>query len=84
MAVYFLASLFAIACSLILKQIKDETTKKAFSILTGTVTQFYVFGISAMASLTQNLICFMLMKVLPAKSQHKAVFVMSALILALA
>lgn len=64
-AVYFIASFFAIACSFYLRSIKDETTKKMFSMVTGFLTSFYVFGVAAFASVFQNLLCFALMKLCP-------------------
>jgi hypothetical protein len=82
--VYFVASFIAIGCCLVLKQIKGEINKKLFSIVTGTVIHFYVFGISAFASVSQNLLSYLMMIVLPADWQHTAVFVSSATTLALA
>ena len=69
---------------MILKQIKGEFNKKAFSIVTGTAIHFYVFGISAFASVSQNLLSYMMMVALPADWQHTAVFVSSATTLGLA
>jgi lysophospholipid acyltransferase len=82
--IYFLGSLAAIACSLILKQIEGERNKKIFSMCTGMLIHFYVFGISALASVTQNLLTFAMMSLLPSRYQHIAVCGTSAVILALA
>jgi len=49
-AVYLVASLIAIICSFIVKEIKHESTKRAFSIVTGMSISFFVFGIAALAS----------------------------------
>jgi D-alanyl-lipoteichoic acid acyltransferase DltB (MBOAT superfamily) len=48
------------------------------------VIHFFVFGVSALASVTQNVLCFLMMTYLPQKWQHIAVFVTSAFILSLA
>jgi len=82
--VYLVASLVAISCCLILKQVQGETAKKGFSIITGTAIHFYVFGISAFASVSQNLVSYLMMVALPAEWQHTAVFVSSATALAFA
>jgi hypothetical protein len=55
-----------------------------FSIVTGTIAHLYVFGMSAMASVTQNLLCYAMMISLPVNLQHRAAFVTSAIVLALA
>lgn len=79
-----IASLVAIICCLILKEIKGEHSKKIFSILLGTLIHFYVFGISALASVCQNLVSYLMMVALPEEWQHTAVFVSSAAVLGLA
>lgn len=50
-SVYLVGSFTSIVCSFILKEIKDETTKKLFSLITGLSIHFFVFGISAFASI---------------------------------
>lgn len=73
--------IFAILTSFYCKGIKNENQKKMFSITTGFMVHLYVFGITALASITQNLLCYLLMVYLPASIQHKAVFVTSAVML---
>ena len=77
-AVYFVASFVAIGCCLILKQIRGETSKKIFSTVLGMAIHFYVFGMSAFASVSQNLLSYLMMITLPEDWQHIAVFVSSA------
>lgn len=81
---YLVASVVAILSSFMLKEIKNETTKRTFSIVMGMSINFFVFGISALTSFIQNLVTYFMMIMLPAKYQHVAVFVTSATILALA
>jgi hypothetical protein len=83
-SVYLVASVAAILFSFILKEIKNETAKRTFSIVTGMSINFFVFGISALVSFIQNLVTYLMMVMLPPKYQHVAVFVTSATILALA
>lgn len=51
-AIYFIGSFVAIMSCFILKQIKGETQRKLFSIATGMIIHFFVFGVSALASVT--------------------------------
>jgi D-alanyl-lipoteichoic acid acyltransferase DltB (MBOAT superfamily) len=83
-AIYFVASFASIASSFALKQIQAETYKKVFCLAAGLTINFYVFGISALASLSQNILSYTTMVLLPTKYQHVAVFFTSALVLALA
>jgi uncharacterized membrane protein YqjE len=82
--VYLFASFTAIGFSFALKEVKDESTKRSLSILAGMTINFFVFGISALASFFQNLLSYLMMILLPAKYQHVAVFATSATVLALA
>ncbi len=66
-AVYFVASFASIICSFVLKQIQNETYKKVFCLAAGLSINFYVFGISALASLSQNILSYITMVVLPTK-----------------
>jgi hypothetical protein len=82
--VYLFASFTAIGFSFAIKEVKDESTKRSLSILAGMAINFFVFGISALASFLQNLLSYAMMILLPAKYQHVAVFATSAIVLALA
>ena len=50
-SVYFVGSFAAIACAFILKEIHAEIPKKYFCVLTGSLINFYVFGMTAFASI---------------------------------
>jgi len=54
-----------------------------FSTFTGMVIHFYVFGISAFATISQNVVSYLMMVFLPENWQHTAVFVSSATALGL-
>ena len=64
-AIYMIASVATLIVSLILYQIQAEIKKKAFSLTAGLLINFYVFGTSAFASMSQNLISFALLKMWP-------------------
>lgn len=66
-AVYLFASFISIACAFICKEIKHESTKRTFSIITGMAINFFVFGVGALSSVFQNLLSFVIMVLLPSK-----------------
>jgi hypothetical protein len=51
-AIYFVASFFSLACAFYLKGIKEEKYKKLFSVTMGMCINFFVFGMSSLASVT--------------------------------
>ena len=75
---YFFTSVFCLLCSFYLKTLKDERSKKLFSIVTGTLANFYCFGRLSLFSAFQNILCYAMMVGMPANVQHLAVFVTSA------
>lgn len=80
-AVYFTASIVAIAACFYLKRLKNERTKRTFSTCVGLLIHFFTFGKAAWASILQNLLSYSMMAFLPSKHQHIAVFVTSATVL---
>ena len=68
--VYFFGSILALVCCFALKHIKGESPKKTFSIVTGMIIHFFVFGACAWISIAQNVLCFAMMMVWPRETQH--------------
>ena len=83
-AVYMLGSTTVLLVCLILYRIQGEKKKKTWSLITGILIHFYVFGVSSFASLAQNLLSYLILVVFPADYQHIAIFVASGASLAAA
>ena len=62
---YFFTSMFCLFCSFYLKTLKTERSRKLFSIVTGTLANFYCFGRLSLFSAFQNILCFVMMVSMP-------------------
>jgi D-alanyl-lipoteichoic acid acyltransferase DltB (MBOAT superfamily) len=71
------ASTVAFLCCLYLKTLKNAKTRRLFSLCTGLAINFFVFGCSAAAMLVINLLCYLMIRVCPSKTQHIGVFIVA-------
>jgi lysophospholipid acyltransferase len=73
---------FVVILCLILKEIKDPTMRRAFSLFFGLSINFFVFGSCAFCMLSVNLFVYLMMICCPSKYQHIGVFLIAGLGLA--
>ena len=81
-----LASVVALASCFTLKSLTaySPRTRKLFSLFSGLLIHYYVFGLSGLASGVTNIFSYLAIVVLPKDTQHLAVFFVSGLGLSLA
>ena len=81
--VYMISSCVALLCCFLLKAHPGSAfQRKLFSTTCGLFINYYVFGMSGLASLVTNVISYVLIRVMPSKYSHIVVIVVSGLALA--
>ena len=79
------ASTLALVCCFILKAHPGSAfSRKLFSTSIGVFIHYYVFGLSGLASIANNLASYAIIRLAPRDYQHVGVFIVSGLGLAVA
>ena len=83
--VYMFASIVALVCCFLLKAHPGSAfSRKLFSTSIGVFIHYYVFGLSGLASIGNNLVSYAIIRLAPRSYQHVCIFIVSGLGLAFA